>query len=343
MLRSVIFALVIALGFAAVLGPHGVAPAAQSFPTPPPVPPTQPVAETLFGASVTDPYRYFENMKDPVVVNFFKDQNAYTRAVLSRLGSAREQLFERIKVLDNTGAVVTGVTLDGPYYFYEKLNPGENSPKLYVRNADGGEARVLVDPQTLATAGKHYTINYFQPSLDGSRVAYGISEGGSEASVIHVVDTATAQVLPDAIDRAYFIGVTSWLPDGKSFYYVRFPKLRPGEPDTDKETRAVAYLHVLGRDPDRDTAVFGYHVNAGVSFAPTDFPILVYSPVSSYTLGVIAHGVKNDLTIYAARAAAIDANSAWNQSPRTATALPVTISKARPFICKRIGTRRASK
>jgi prolyl oligopeptidase len=311
MLRSVAFGLVIAFGFAAVLVPHGVAPAAQSFPTPPPVPPTQPVAETLFGTSVTDPYRYFENMKDPVVVNFFKDQNAYTRAVLSRLGAAREQLFERIKVLDNTGAVVTGVTLDGPYYFYEKLNPGENSPKLYVRNADGGEARVLVDPQTLATAGKHYTINYFQPSLDGSRVAYGISEGGSEASVIHVVDTATAQALPDAIDRAYFIGVTSWLPDGKSFYYVRFPKLRPGEPDTDKETRAVAYLHVLGRDPDRDTAVFGYRVNAGVSFAPTDFPILVYSPVSAYTLGVIAHGVKNDLTIYATRAAAVDANSAW--------------------------------
>jgi len=311
MLRSVIFAFVIALGLAAVLGPHDVAPAAQSFPTPPPVPPTQPVAETLFGTSVTDPYRYFENMKDPVVVNFFKEQNAYTRAVLSRLGSARERLFERIKTLDNTGAVVTGVTLDGPYYFYEKLNPGDNSPKLYVRNSGGGAERVLVDPQTLAAAGKHYTINYFQPSLDGGRVAYGISEGGSEASVIHVVDTATAQVLPDAIDRAYFVGVTSWLPDGKSFYYVRFPKLRPGEPETDKETRAVAYLHVLGRDPDRDAAVFGYQVNAGVSFGPTDFPIVIYSPASPYTLGVIAHGVKNELTIYATRAAAIDANSAW--------------------------------
>ena len=311
MLRSVIFAFVIALGLAAVLGPHEGAPAAQSFPTPPPVPPTQPVAETLFGTSVTDPYRYFENMKDPVVVNFFKEQNAYTRAVLGRLGSAREQLFDRIKALDNTGAVVTGVTLDGPHYFYEKLNPGDNSPKLYVRNADGGAERVLVDPQALATAGKHYTINYFQPSLDGSRVAYGISEGGSEASVIHVVDTATAQVLPDAIDRAYFVGVTSWLPDGKSFYYVRFPKLQPGEPETDKETRAVAYLHVLGRDPDRDAAIFGYHVNPGVSFAPTDFPILIYSPVSPYTLGVIAHGVKNELTIYATRATAIDANSAW--------------------------------
>ena len=92
-------------------------------------------------------------MKDPVVVDFFKEQNAYARAVLGRLGPARQQLFDRIKVLDNAGASVSGVTIDGPYYFYEKLNPGDNSSKLYVRNIAGGAERVLVDPQALATAG----------------------------------------------------------------------------------------------------------------------------------------------------------------------------------------------
>lgn len=285
------------------------APAAQGFPTPPPVPPTHPVAITKYGTSVTDPYRYFENMQNPVVVSFFKDQNAYTRNVLSRLGPARDALFERIKVLDNAGASVNGVTLDGPYYFYEKLKPGDNSPKLYVRNVTGGGERVLVDPQSLATAGKHYTINYFLPSLDGKYVAYGISEGGSEAAVIHVVETATGNVLPDAIDRAYYIGVTSWLPDN-SFYYVRFPKLAPGEPETDKETRPVAYLHVLGRDPDRDVAVFGYNVDPKIKFEPTDFPIVSYSPASPYTLGVIAHGVQNERTIYAVRAAVLESGNA---------------------------------
>jgi prolyl oligopeptidase len=283
-----------------------------TFPTPPPVPSPQPVTEQFFGTTVTDPYRYFENMQDPVVIQFFKEQNAYARAVLSGLGTPREQLFERIRALDNSGAVVSGVTRVGPYYFYEKLNPGDNSPKLYVRNADGGDERLLVDPQRLATAGKHYTINYFLPSLDGQYVAYGISEGGSEASVIHVVDAATARVLPDAIDRAYYVGATSWRPDGKSFYYVRFPKLQPGEPLTDKETRAVAYLHVLGRDPDRDVAVFGYGVNPKIRFGRTDFPIVVYSPASPYTLGVVQHGVKNEVTIYATRATALSsANVPW--------------------------------
>ena len=281
------------------------------FPSPPPIPPQRAVAESIYGTSVTDPYRYFENMADPVVAQFFKEQNNYARAVLGRLGEPRERLFERIKALDNAGIVVTGVTRDGPYYFYEKLNPGDNGPKLYVRNVDGSGERVLVDPQTLATSGKHYTINYFLPSLDGRYVAYGISEGGSEAEVIHVVETATTRVLPDAIDRAYYVGPTSWLSDGNSFYYVRYPKMLPGEPQTDKEKRAVAYLHVLGHDPDRDVAVFGYGVNSKIPFGLTDFPVVLQSPESPYTLALIVHGVANERTIYATRAAVLDSNVAW--------------------------------
>jgi len=268
--------------------------------------------QTLYGTTVVDPYRYFEDMSDPVVQSFFSQENAYTRAVLSRLGSARQQLFDRIAQLDNAGAVVTGVTVDGPYYFYLKIKPGDNSPKLYVRNSSGGDERVLIDPQTLASEGKHYTINYFLPSLDGRYVAYGISEGGSEAEVIHIVETATGNVLPDAIDRAYYIGVTSWLPDGSSFYYTRFPKLKPGEPETDKETRPVAYLHVLGHDPDKDPAIFGYGVDPKVPFAPTDFPVIEYSPASPYTIGEIVHGVQNEKTIYAVRAPVLESsNVAW--------------------------------
>jgi prolyl oligopeptidase len=293
MLRlAIVFPAVLML---AAAGPSG-------FPTPPPVPPERPVGVTEYATSVTDPYRYFENMNDPVVVKFFEEQNAYARAVLSRLGDARAQLFDRIAALDNAGSTVSGVTRDGPYYFYLKLYPGQSSPKLYVRGVNASDERILVDPQKLATPGKHFTINYFLPSLDGRRVAYGISEGGSEAAVIHVVDTATGEVLPDAIDRAYYFGVTSWRPDGNSFYYVRFPKLAPGEPQTDKETRAVNYLHVIGRDPDRDVAVFGYGVDSKIPFGPTDFPIVIYSPASPYTLGLIGHGVQNERTIYATRA-----------------------------------------
>jgi prolyl oligopeptidase len=317
MSRSVVLALAFIAASVGFWAARAGTVAVQGFPTPPPVPPERPVGVTKYGVSVTDPYRYFENMSDPAVIDFFKAQNAYTRAVLAKLGDARSQLFDRIAALDNAGSTVSGVTRVGPYFFYEKLKPGENSPKLYVRNADGGDERLLVDPQNLATSGKHYTINYFLPSLDGKCVAYGISEGGSEAAVIHVVETETARVLPDAIDRAYFFGVTSWISDD-AFYYVRYPKLKPGEPETAKETRAVAYLHVLGQDPDRDPAVFGYGVNASIPFGKTDVPIVVYSPASPYTLGVIVHGVQRERAVYAVREPVRSADVSWKRIVDTA-------------------------
>ena len=39
-------------------------------------------------------------------------------------------------------------------------------------------------------------------TLDGHLVAYGISPGDSENSVIHILDTATGKALPDSIDRS---------------------------------------------------------------------------------------------------------------------------------------------
>jgi prolyl oligopeptidase len=313
MLRWILASLSLVVAAVAVGGP---ARTATAFPTPPPLPSPSPVTENFFGTNVSDPYRYFEDMSNPVVVDFFKNQNAYTRSVLDMLGAPRQRLFQRIKQLDNVVASVSSVQTAGSKYFYEKLNPGESTPKLYVRDASGGPEKVLVDTAALATTGKHYSINYYTPSIDGGKVAYGISEGGSEASVIHVVDTATGQTLPDAISRAYFVGVTAWRPDGKSFYYVRFPELKPGEPDVDKETRAVNYLHVLGRDPGQDVPIFGYGVNPSVPFEKTDFPVIVYSPASKHVLAVVVHGVKNEQTIYSAAALSSlpeNSNIAWTK------------------------------
>ncbi|MGA8535395.1 MAG: hypothetical protein WB615_14905, partial [Candidatus Tumulicola sp.] len=93
MSRSIAVPLTLALALAAA---GGLARGASTFPLPPPVPSPQPVTEDFFGTQVTDPYRYFENTKDPVVAAFFKDQNAYARAVLDRLGTPRQRLFDRI-------------------------------------------------------------------------------------------------------------------------------------------------------------------------------------------------------------------------------------------------------
>ncbi len=263
-MKSAFHRSLIALGMLLTLG-------AGSMPAPPPPPAVRPVTDHLFGTTVTDRYRYFEDLKRPDVQQFFRQQNAYTRAVLARLDPARTRLLARIKQLNNAGVTVGDLQRVGDWYFYDKQKPGENLPILYVRPASGAPERVLIDPSKLSSDKKqHFTVDYFAPSLDGTYVAYGISEGGSEESVLHVIETASGRVLPDTISRARD-GVSSWRPDNASFYYLRENKLAPGEPATNKEQKVRTYLHVLGADPETDVAVGGFGVSPLITMAPTAF------------------------------------------------------------------------
>src|ERR1700730_4982208 len=99
--------------------------AASPAPVPPP-PAVQPVTETHFGVTVTDPYRYFEDPKNPGLAKYFTAQSAYTRTVLDAL-PGRAALAKRIAEFDNVSEQVGGVQPVGGTYFYQKRPPGANT------------------------------------------------------------------------------------------------------------------------------------------------------------------------------------------------------------------------
>ncbi|MGC2633750.1 MAG: hypothetical protein WA215_05990, partial [Candidatus Cybelea sp.] len=51
---------------------------AAASPTPPPAPAVRDVTTVYYGVSVPDPYRYFEDPKDPGLAAYFREQSAYT-------------------------------------------------------------------------------------------------------------------------------------------------------------------------------------------------------------------------------------------------------------------------
>jgi prolyl oligopeptidase len=280
--------------------------------TPPPKAPVKEVVDTYFGQKVVDPYRWMEETKSPDMVGWMKAQNDYTRAVLEKI-PARAALAQRIKALDNAGTSVTAVQWAEGRFFYFKTVPGSDNRKLYVREGLEGAERLLLDPEKLSTKEKHYSIDYFIPSLDGRFVAAGVSVGGSENSVLEIIEAATGKELSDRIDRAQF-GSATWRKDGKSFFYNRLAKLTPQSAPTDRYLKSKVFLHTLGSDPDKDPAVFGYELSKSVSMTPEDIPFTVYSPASPWVVGIIAHGVQNERTLYAARIDAIrGAGTPWRK------------------------------
>src|SRR5262249_48570076 len=278
----------------------------------PPIAPVREVTETYFGQTVVDPYRWMENAKDPELITWLKAQDDATRAVLAKI-PGRAQLSERIRTLDNAGVTVSSLQWAPGRYFYLKTEPGSDNRKLYVREGLQGAERLLIDPEKRSKQGQHVSIDYYTPSLDGTYVAAGLSLGGSENSTLEILETKTGKSLPDRIDRAQF-GAIAWRQDGKSFFYNRLAKLGPDAPPTAKYQKSLAYLHVLGADPDKEQPLFGYGLSSNVPITVDDFPFVAYSPASPYVLGVIAHGVQNEATIYAARSDALaGAKTPWRK------------------------------
>ncbi len=269
--------------------------------TKPPVAPMRPVTDDYFGMKVTDNYRWMEDMKSPELADWMKAQNTYTRDLLQTI-PGRTELLAQIEKYDHARTTVDSLQAFGGRYFYRKTLPGEDLLKLYVRDAKTGAEKLLVDPERFRPSDSkaHYALDYFVASWNGKYVAYGISPGGSEQSVLHVIDVDTGKDLPETIDRANF-GVTSWLGDSRSFFYVRLQKLGPNDPPTAKYLNAKVMLHKLGEDPEKDVVALGRGATPQVEIGESDFPVVYFSPASPWLVAMIRHGVQNEFPVYIAK------------------------------------------
>jgi prolyl oligopeptidase len=270
------------------LAPMGVAP-------PPPPPPVRPVTETLFGTPVTDNYRYMESL-GPETLDWMKAQGAHTRQVLDAIRPL-PALQTRVAAFTGSFGLVNDYARLGGRSFYEERAPGSDNFDLMVREPDG-TARKIVDVAALRAAhgGTPYAINYIAPSPDGTKVAVGISSGGSENANLFVYDAASGAQIAGPVDRARF-GVTSWSNDSRTIYFLRLKLLTPGEPATDEEQYVTNYAWTPGGDP---TPLWGPAAGRGPTMAPTEFPFLAIQPTTPLAMLVLKNGVQNEVRMFTA-------------------------------------------
>jgi len=189
------------VGPAAAEGRAAAGGTAAGVPARPPAAPVRAVTDTHFGVAVSDPYRYFEDVKHPEFAAWLKAEADYAHAVLTRI-PGRDTLYREIEAHgDAVAARVTDVQVVGNRVYYQKRLANENLPRLYVREGFAGRERLLVNPEAITTPdGKHSSLDYYAASPDNRHVAYGISPAGSEDAVLRVIEVATGRVLPDEID-----------------------------------------------------------------------------------------------------------------------------------------------
>lgn len=238
-----------------------------------------PVEDSVHGRNIVDKYRWLEDSKDPEVQAWVGQELAYTRSILDVL-TGRPQIEKRLEQLLTIGSI--GVPqVGGNYYFFTRREGMQNQPVLYVRESLQGKDRVLVDANQLAADGT-MALDWWFPSDDGKYVAYGTSPGGSELSTLHVIETATGQLLPDNIERTRAASV-GWKPDNSGFYYTRYPKKGDVAEGQEMYNRHVFY-HAMGSDPAKDPLIFGEGLK------PDQWPNLSLSEDGRWLLISVAEG-----------------------------------------------------
>lgn len=263
----------------------------------PALPSAKPVTETLFGHKVADPYRYFEK-QGPAVTSWMKAEGRYTRALLDAV-PGHAAILSKLGAMTGSMDVVQGIQRSGGRTFYEQRSAGSDNFDLMVRDANGA-VRKVVDVAAIraSTGGEPFAINYFQPSNDGSKVAVGISKGGSENASLWIYDANTGTRMAGPVPNARF-GAVSWAADDRALFTNLLTPLKAGQAETDKYKYSKDYVWDLKSAP---VPVLGVGVSPQVSLSPEAFPFVGLSPNSPLALAVSINGVQNEWAAWTAPA-----------------------------------------
>jgi len=234
------------------------------------------LVDELHGLAVADPYRWLEDPDDPRTRAWAAAQDQIARGHLDAL-PGRDRFAAALDELMAAGWVGVPVWRAGRR-FAMRREPGQEHGVLQVTDIDG-DTRVLLDPTVLDPTGRT-TLDAWNPDLDGRLLAYQLSSGGDEHSVLHVLDVATGEDVELPIDRCRYSSV-AWLPGGEELVFVRM--VAPDEaPAGEQAFHRRVWRHRLGTPTEADElldgpglyrpensadAAFGAHTYYGVSIS----------------------------------------------------------------------------
>lgn len=237
-------------------------PAAAAAPAPiapPPATKKVSVTETFQGVQITDDSRWLEDWSDPAVQQWTRAQDQRAATWLHALPQYQPVKAELAKILGARAPRYFGARAAADRLFVAVLTPPAPQAALEVAPvSDPSALRVLVDPAQVDPQGLT-TIDWYVPSPDGSQVAVSLSHGGTESGDLHVYSVATGKEVAEVVPRVNggtAGGSLAWAPDGKGFYYTRYP--RKGERTAaDMDFYVQVWFHALGTSPDTDRYEIG--------------------------------------------------------------------------------------
>lgn len=206
--------------------------------------------DTYFGINVVDPYRWLEDDRSSETEKWVKAQNKTSFAYLDKI-PFRKELTERMRKKWNYERISAPHKEGNSTYFYK--NDGLQNQSVLYRKTASGKEEVFLDPNKFSSDGST-SLGGADFSEDGSKLAYSISEGGSDWRKVILIDVESKKLLEDTLVDIKFSGV-SWLGND-GFFYSSYDKPKGSELSA-KTDQHKLYYHKLGTSQKMDKLIFG--------------------------------------------------------------------------------------
>ena len=204
------------------------------------------------GVAVADPYRWLEDDNSPETRQWVRAQQQFAEQQLMAI-PGRQSLHERIAALWHSER--RDLPLErGGRTFYFRHDGLQNQPVLYVRDHATAEPRVLLDANSLSGDGST-ALTAIDISPDGKRLAYGVSESGSDWQTWRFLSVADGRQLRDELQWLKFSKAV-WNHDGSGVYYSRFDAPAEGEKLQKINQFHKLYYHALGTPQEQDLLIY---------------------------------------------------------------------------------------
>ncbi|MBU6169533.1 MAG: prolyl oligopeptidase family serine peptidase [Bacteroidetes bacterium] len=207
--------------------------------------------DNYFDSIVPDPYRWLEDDRSTETGEWVKSQNEVSFDYLNKI-PFRSAIRERLAKLWDYEKY-SAPFKEGDYTYFYKNDGLQNQYVLYRQKGEN-TPEVFLNPNDFSTDGTT-SLAGIDFSLDGSRAAYQISEGGSDWRKVIVLDAISKNMLEDTLLDVKFSGL-AW-KGSEGFYYSSYDKPKEGSALSGKTQYHKLFYHKLGTPQSVDALVFG--------------------------------------------------------------------------------------
>ena len=213
-----------------------------------PMPEKRPHEMTLHGHTRVDEYFWLrdDTRKDPQVLAYLEEENAYFDKNMEPVAAIQETLFEEMTSrLDPDESSVP--YLKKGYWYYSRYEP-EREYAIHARRKGSmdAEEEILVDGNERTVGHEFYQIMGLEVSDDHRYAAIAEDFSGRRINEIRILDTQNGEFLPEIIGNAS--SSLAFSADGQYLFYL----------NKNVETLLAYQLmrHKVGTDVDDDVLVY---------------------------------------------------------------------------------------